>query len=152
MGNFYHLEMEFIQRTLALLDQYDDQKHNFPFEKQYNHTLLTNCLLGLVVLPKEKIFEHIPDQPLNTLLDYGIVESYINPDFASTKIFFRRLRNAVAHFGIEFLSATPDYLIDRIRFTDVVGGVLIAEFTAAEFPVFIKFFAHTLLENMAQVG
>ncbi|OJW01219.1 MAG: hypothetical protein BGO52_07240 [Sphingobacteriales bacterium 44-61] len=152
MGNFYHLEMEFIQRTLALLDQYDELKEGFPFEQQYNHTLLTNCLLGLVVLPKEKIFDHITDDSLETLNDYGLVHSYINPGLGTTRVFFRRLRNAVAHFGIEFLSETPDFLIDKIKFTDVRGGIVIAIFTVEEFPVFIRFFAQTLLTNMAQVG
>lgn len=152
MGNFYHLEMEFIERTLALLDQYEELKEGFPFERQYNHTLLTNCLLGLIVLPKEKIFDQIIDAPLETLKDYGLVHSYINPDLETTRVFFHRLRNAVAHFGIEFLSETPDFLIDKIKFTDVRGGIVIAIFTVEEFPVFIRFFAQTLLTNMAQVG
>ncbi|MNC99951.1 hypothetical protein D3C83_184090 [compost metagenome] len=58
----------------------------------------------------------------------------------------------MAHFGIEFLSETPDFLIDKIKFTDVRGGIVIAIFTVEEFPVFIRFFAQTLLTNMAQVG
>jgi hypothetical protein len=54
--------------------------------------------------------------------------------------------NVVGHFGIEFLSDTPDYLIDKIKFTDVGGDMVISIFTVEEFPVFIKFFAQTLLE------
>ena len=54
MGNYYQLEIDFVRRTLDLIEQYEHLKDQFPFEQQFNHTLLTNCLLGLIVLPKEK--------------------------------------------------------------------------------------------------
>lgn len=50
------VEIDFVRRTFAILDQYD--RHVLPSvsrEESYEVTLLLNCLLGLVVLP----FEHL---------------------------------------------------------------------------------------------
>ncbi|MDP1800990.1 MAG: HEPN family nuclease [Bacteroidota bacterium] len=54
MGNFKDIEIEFVQRTLNLISQYESSVHKLKLEEQYNYTLLINCLLGLIVLPKEK--------------------------------------------------------------------------------------------------
>ena len=59
MGNYYQLEIAFVRRTLSLIDQYEVLKEQFPFENQYNHTLLTS-LLRLIILPKEKALAFIP--------------------------------------------------------------------------------------------
>jgi len=55
MGNFYQVEIEFVRRTLNLVNQYEQLKELYDFEEQYNHTLLINCLLGLIILPKENL-------------------------------------------------------------------------------------------------
>ena len=56
MGNYSDFETEFVQRTLALIDQYNEMIKELgkPFREQYNYTLTLNCLLGLIVMPKER--------------------------------------------------------------------------------------------------
>ncbi len=151
MGNYHQLEIDFVKRTLALIDQYEGFKDCFPFDEQYNHTLLVNCLLGLIVLPKEKIFSYVPKTRIaliKTLKDSGIHRSIFNPAIKDTCELFGRLRNAVAHFDIEFVSETPENLIDKIIFRDVEADILVATFYSDEFLKFIKFYAATLLKNM----
>lgn len=151
VGNYYRLEIDFVSRTLDLIEQYNSLKEQFPFERQYNHTLLTNCLLGLIVLPKEKALSHIPKTRIafvKALKEWGVNKSSFNPDIKDTKELFLRLRNAVAHFDIEFISETEEHLIDRIEFRDTEAGIDIATFYADEFSLFIKFYAITLLRNL----
>ncbi len=59
MGIYKNKITDFIERSLKLVDQYEDIKENFSFNEQYNHTLLINCLLGIIILPKEKVVSHI---------------------------------------------------------------------------------------------
>lgn len=151
MGNYYQLEIDFVRRTLDLIEQYDILKENFPFEQQYNHTLLTNCLLGLIILPKEKTLSRIPKTRiafLRKLKEWGINKSVFNPEIKDTKELFFRLRNSIAHFDIEFISETPEHLIDKIEFRDSEAGMVVATFYEDEFSLFIKFYAATLLENL----
>ena len=151
MGNYYKLEIDFVRRTLKLIEQYEQMKNQFPFEQQFNHTLLTNCLLGLIVLPKEKSLTFIPKERiafLKALDEWGIKKSTFNPNIKDTVELFQRLRNAVAHFDITFISVTAENLIDRIEFRDVEANLDVATFYADEFSLFIKFYASTLLTNL----
>ena len=47
MGNYSDFETDFVQRTLALIDQYNEmiEVQGKPFREQYNYTLTLNCLL-----------------------------------------------------------------------------------------------------------
>ena len=151
MGNYYQLEIDFVRRTLDLIEQYEQLKDQFPFEQQFNHTLLTNCLLGLIVLPKEKALSYIPKTRIafvKALAEWGISKSTFNPDIKDTVELFQRLRNAVAHFDITFISETPEHLIDKIEFRDVEADLDVATFYADEFLQFIRFYATTLLTNL----
>jgi|GEM_PF-2755614 len=91
MGNYTEIEVEFIERTLELIDQYNADLDKYPFEKQFNHTLLLNCMLGLIIMPKEKVVAYIPNERLTS--DYkaqiGLIESDINPDIS------KRLANPI---------------------------------------------------------
>lgn len=48
MGNYSDFETDFVQRTLALIDQYNEMIEVLgkPFREQYNYTLTLNCLPG----------------------------------------------------------------------------------------------------------
>jgi len=151
MGNYYQLEMDFVDRTLKLIDQYDEYRMRLPFEEQYNHTLLINCLLGLIVLPKEKALRYIPKERIafvKALKEWGIIRTTFHSEIRDTVELFHRLRNAVAHFDIEFVSDTPEYLIDRIIFTDSEAAMTVATFYSEELSQFIRFYANTLLQNL----
>ncbi len=47
--NYSDFETEFAQRTLVLIDQYNEmiEVQGKPFREQYNYTLNLNCLLEL---------------------------------------------------------------------------------------------------------
>ncbi len=78
-----------------------------------NATLLMNCLLGLLVVPKEKqIFiektlnKKIDDDSLNWLQGKSIkIPCQCGGSFTPTlNQFLRRMRNSIAHFNIESYS------------------------------------------------
>jgi hypothetical protein len=151
MSNYLQLETDFVYRTLELINQYEELKEFYPFDRQYNHTLLMNCLLGLIVLPKEKALTYIPQTKIvfvKQLSDWGIKKTTFHPEIIDTRELFYRLRNAVAHFDIEFISDTPENFIDRIEFKDIEAGITVATFYAEEFLPFIRYYATTLLENL----
>jgi len=93
-------EQTFIKRTLELVNGYS---------KQYDATLLINCLLGLLVIPKERYIEKIPLDPIANLEQWGISPSSIkspgkktgnNNDPKTFRGVIQNLRNAVAHFQV----------------------------------------------------
>lgn len=56
-------ERDFMQRTLTLVKEYKS-----PFDA----TLLVNCLLGLLIVPKETSLEQIPTDPISKLAKWSI--------------------------------------------------------------------------------
>ncbi|HZK24864.1 MAG TPA: HEPN family nuclease [Oscillospiraceae bacterium] len=109
------LEKDFISRTLHILKHY---------EGPYGVTLLVNCLLGLIVLPKEKDYNHITERGQLHFSDLGIKETDVQwgelEDSKRTAAgLLRCLRNSVAHCQIESLS--KDGEIQALRFSDQRG-------------------------------
>lgn len=91
-------ERAFIERSLTLVQEYKG-----PFDA----TLLLNCLLGLLVVPKESCLAAIPQVPIAELKQWGIDPKAItsfgrsdgpNNDPKNLRGLVWRLRNAVAHF------------------------------------------------------
>jgi hypothetical protein len=153
--NYSKIEIDFIERTIALIDQYEELKERFDFSEQYDHTLLTNCLLGLIVFPKERTISFIPKEKLifiKTLQEWGVKKTTFNENIKDTRELFHRLRNAVAHFGIDFISDTHENKIDRIVFTDAEAGIFIANFYSNEILPFLKYFSSILIENLKKHG
>ncbi len=62
MGNYSDFETDFVQRTLALIDQYNEMIEVLgkPFREQYNYTLTLNCLLGHRVTERESALSFLP--------------------------------------------------------------------------------------------
>lgn len=89
-------ERDFMRRTLELVRGY---------EGPYDATNLLNCLLGLLIVPKEKSFDKIPNDPVDRLGDWGIspasIKSFGRKDSKTLRQVVRGLRNAVAHFRFE---------------------------------------------------
>lgn len=58
MGNYSDFETDFVQRTLALIDQYNEMIEVLgkPFREQYNYTLTLNCLLYRVTERESALF------------------------------------------------------------------------------------------------
>jgi|SRR5690606_19905368 len=102
MGNYRNVDTDFIERTLELISQYESVLHKYEFDKQFNHTLLINCLLGLIVFPKERAIYYLPKERIDTQLlkDLGIVNSSFNPDIKELKSLIIALRHSIAHFDM----------------------------------------------------
>jgi hypothetical protein len=92
---------DFMQRTLAIAKRYDG-----PLDA----TLLVNCLLGLLIVPREALFEKIPATEFDSISEWGIspdpIKSFGRCEFGhehrpNLRQIVRRLRNAVAHFKID---------------------------------------------------
>jgi len=91
----------FMKRTLELAKDYKGPR---------DATLLINCLLGLLIVPKEALLEKIPATEFESLLDWGVKPnsiksvgqcSYGHEHRPNLRQLVHRLRNAVAHFRIE---------------------------------------------------
>lgn len=152
MGNYKNIEIEFIERTLELIAQYEGILYKYEFEQQYNYTLLINCLLGLIVFPKEKAISYLPKERITSKLkeDMGIFKSTFNEDNVDLKSLIIALRHSIAHFNIEFESKTPDFLIDRIVFKDKDKGddYVVASFLPSELLSFIRYYGGWFIDNV----
>ena len=94
-------ERDFMRRTLELVRGYTGA---------YDATNLLNCLLGLLIVPKESSLDRIPDDPVDALMKWGISPESIkgfgqcqcrreNPK--TLRQLVKSLRNSVAHFRFE---------------------------------------------------
>lgn len=75
-------------------------------DEVYEVTQLVNSMLGLLVFPREEFVEQIPRTPLNELKTSGwpiprVSEGF--PPAADLRELVRYLRNAIAHFNIQFI-------------------------------------------------
>ena len=110
------IEKAFVQRTLHILQTYDGP---------YGVTLLVNCLLGLILLPKERDFNHISGRNVLCFSDLGIREGEVQTwgniveEERTASRFLRCMRNSVAHIKIE--SITHNGEIESLRFCDNSG-------------------------------
>ncbi|MBE0504719.1 MAG: hypothetical protein IBX46_11375 [Desulfuromonadales bacterium] len=88
---------DFNKRTKKLLDSYDGE---------YDVTLLVNCCLGLLVLPKEKCLKDIPDIeiPIDSSI-WGINRKSVTVkcDKCGYKLpyIIKKIRNGICHFDIK---------------------------------------------------
>lgn len=154
MGNYKNIEHDFIDRTMKLITQYESIINKYKFEEQYNYTLLLNCLLGVIVLPKERLYAHIPNHKMTRVLkqEMGLRESNINSDYKTLRDLVHALRNSVAHYNFEIISDTNDYLIDRILFRKGKdnGLKLIADFKSTELLPFLRYYADWIKSNLIE--
>lgn len=154
MGNYKNIEHDFIERTMKLIAQYESILYKYPFEEQYNYTLLLNCLLGVIVLPKEYHYAHIPNPIITNKLkqSMGLKESIINNDYKRLRELIHGLRNAIAHYNFEIISNTDDFLVDNIVFrkTNADGNIEIANFKSNELLPFIRYYADWLKSSILE--
>jgi len=152
MGNYKDLEFEFIERSLALISQYEGIATGFDFKEQYNYTLLINCLLGLIVMPKERIISYIPQERLTQEFKKGIglENSKVNGDIKNLKELIIALRHSIAHFDIKVESHNKKFLIDEIVFMDNSNSrdYEIVRFKANELLPFINYYSGWLMDNL----
>lgn len=155
MGNYSDFETDFVQRTLALIDQYNEmiEVEGKPFREQYNYTLTLNCLLGLIVLPKERAMSFLPADRLTQQLkiSMGLHESRLPGPEMTLRALILKMRNSVAHFSVQVVSVSDERLVDLIAFRDDPEDEnAYAIFSAQELLPFLKYYAGLLLDNMAR--
>lgn len=101
-------DRSFVQHTLSLVQSY---------EGPYDATIMVNCLLGLLLVPKESFLKAIPEDPISSLKDWGIDPSSIrhfgrvtpgNPRPETLRGLVINLRHAIAHFRIRPVPATAE--------------------------------------------
>jgi hypothetical protein len=151
MGNYHDIESEFVDRTLKLIDQYYEVLDCYPFNEQFNYTLTINCLLGLIIMPKERVISYVPTVRLSQEYqnEIGSPSLVVGANIATLRDLIKALRNAVAHFDIQVASEDDRNLVDWLEFSDSEnGGALVAKFRASELLPFLRYYAKCLLENM----
>lgn len=127
-------ELAFIERSLTLVQEYKG-----PFDA----TLLLNCLLGLLVVPKESCLAQIPMVPVEKLTEWGINPNAIKSfgkssepdnDPKNLRGLVWRLRNAVAHFRFKPVPSRGE--VTAFNFCDQSGFE--ATVPIAELRVFVE--------------
>lgn len=112
-------EKDFMKRTLQSVMDYPGE---------YEATLLLNCLLGLLVVPRETLLEKIPTDPISELHKWGISpESIIRigkknkanqfPETLRGVVY--NLKNYVAHFRIRPIE--ENHRVRGFCFSDMSG-------------------------------
>jgi hypothetical protein len=98
--NLQQFERDFMNRTSANLARYTGK---------HDSTMLLNCMVGLLIVPRERLLRLLPDEPSWNPEDWGIRREAIvcvergkgsDPADRSIRWFVIKLRNAVAHFHI----------------------------------------------------
>ena len=121
MGLYTNIDVDFAERTLKIIEQYDRSKQKGP--ENFEVTLLVNCLVGLLILPHERRTDLIPDVAIEELGEWSIDPSFIKSwGYTKNKTLrqlVRQLRNSVAHFRIEAEGTEKD--IERLKFSDKNG-------------------------------
>lgn len=139
-------ERDFMQRTLALVKGY---------KGPYDATLLLNCLLGLLIVPKEASLDKIPTDPISDLKKWGISPGSINsrgketvknkyPDTLRGIVY--NLRNSVAHFN--FSPIHENRLVKGFKLSDRSG--FDASIDVAEVRDFVEKLANHLEKQITE--
>ncbi len=94
-------EKEFIDRTNKIINQYSNLEGKLG-EKFYDVTLYLNCLLGLLVLPREWKLEQLSDKEIPTSIKNTLIKAVDqknNKIEVTFKEYIIGLRNGIVHFG-----------------------------------------------------
>lgn len=95
---------DFARRTLRNVEYIEHASGRH--EPVLEATQLINSMLGLLVLPQQEFFESLPMMGLEGLVDTGWPIPQVTGDFEQVVDLKQRLhylRNAVAHFNLEFI-------------------------------------------------
>jgi hypothetical protein len=102
--NYESLIRDFAERTRKNLRAIEDLQAKGG--EAYEVTQLVNSMLGLLVFPRERFLDQIPQTSLSDLEADGWPVPKVVGDFPQARDLrelIRYLRNAIAHFNIEFI-------------------------------------------------
>lgn len=138
-----------------LIEQYHEEIiPTKPFYEQFNYTLLINCLLGLIVMPRERAISAIPIDRLTTEFKKGMgIQDSVLPDSRVTlRELMVKLRHSVAHCDFEVISKDEDKRIDIVNFKDTDSEEVFASFAAHEIYPFLQFYTDSLYNNLQRIN
>lgn len=127
-------ELDFMKRTLEIVEEY---------QGELDATLLLNCLLGLLIVPKETSLLKIPKDPIRDLEKWGISPDSIkefgketkgNDNPRTLRGIVWHLRNSVAHF--RFVPIYDNNQVIGFEFNDQSG--FLAELNLSEMNTFVR--------------
>lgn len=143
MSYLSNFERSFSDHTLHLVRTYDGS---------YKATLMINCLLGLLIVPKETALIAIPEEPLSNLPHWGIRCKSIkchgkptktNPNPGSLRGLVANLRHSVAHFRIKPIPSEGE--VHSFEYTNRTGFHAIISLD--EMRTFIEKLTEHLIKN-----
>ena len=156
MSHYLQGEFDFVKRTKSILEQYSEIDFSTITEESYEITLCMNCLMGLVVLPQQVWFSHVPNTDLNK--DWFIKKTHIsNINSGQYKIneIVKHIRNSVAHGNLTPISKDKgkNKKITHLQFKDYSDNKKTILTFDATIPVetlkkFALKFADTMLDIM----
>jgi len=150
MGNYNNFESEFIERTIMLIDQYYDIVNGYHFDEQFNYTLMINCFLGLIIMPKEKILKLIPETRLTQQFkkEIGLELTEIGENIKNLRELIDELRHSIAHFDVNIRSENDRNNIDWIDFNNKKKNRLVAKFKSTELRPFLNYYSGVMLGKL----
>lgn len=145
MTSYKHQILDFVDRTLMILDQYNHVKALVGQEKSYEVTLLVNCLMGLLIIPQQLGQQQDYKDEFETWLNdikvvpdgahWGIDPEWIkSPGFKNDKTqvtsvndltmrnLLRQMRNTAAHASVSLLPMATEgqkIEIERVEFREL---------------------------------
>ena len=118
MSHYKNQEIDFINRTKTIIQQYD--RFQIVETEKYEVTLLINCLIGLLILPQQHWFDNLPTQEVSQK-EWGINPKHISTikkgETKNVKNVARHLRNSIAHYNFKVFENTSNE-ISSIKFED----------------------------------
>lgn len=154
---YKQFECDFIRRTLKIIEQYETHvETNSIINEKYEVTLLINCLLGLLVLPKERLLlDKIPDIPFEKFEEWGLPKKFVTnwgkiPESKrNLKTIIHRMRNSIAHFRVTSYGNGSEITSIKFRDCNPSGSKTTFE---GEIPVkclkiFVRKLARTIIDN-----
>ena len=171
MTDYARMEVDFIRRTLEIIDQYKELVHSrVDKDQEYEVTLLMNCLLGLLLYPQQLAHQRSWQEWLNqnvqdNVSHWGLSEEmvhsagYLNDNRTEIDYYqltlrnlIRQIRNTAAHARFHVRnSADADGQIGEVEFWDegrTNGFHLII--SVANLEIFVRRLAQSALDQIGE--
>ena len=124
MSYYNKQEYEFVKRTKTIIEQYE--KFHIDKNEKYEVTLFINCLVGLLIIPKEYWFDSLPTEIVSEN-EWGISTEDIDfikeDETKNIKNIAKHIRNSLAHYRFEMYDDIKNKL-NEIEFMDEYRGSL----------------------------
>lgn len=124
--NYQNLVKDFALRTRDNLNALRELKNSHPNVKVFEVTQLINSMLGLLVLPQQRCFQAISERSISDMSKEGWPTPKVEGKYRQVtglRQFLRYLRNAIAHFNVEFRVSTEGQINGLVVWNVLEGKV-----------------------------